>query len=172
MGRDRYEGFDAFVHAGGQALTRYAYLLVLDAQLAEDLVQQALLEVASRWSRLKDGNPEAYARKVILNGAASRARRRRVLSEDSVAEPPDRAEKSDATGNLDQRLLFATVLRKLPPRQRAVLVLRYYDDLTEAETAAVMGCSVGNVKSQSHHALARLRQLVPDLMDPTNEVSP
>lgn len=172
MGKDRYDGFDPFVHARGQALTRYAYLLVLDARIAEDLVQQALLEVASRWSRLKDGNPEGYARKVILNAAASRARRRRILREDSVAELPDRAEIADPTDHLDQRLLFTDALRLLPPRQRAVLVLRYYDDLSESETAAVMGCSVGNVKSQSHHALARLRELVPDLKDPTNEVSP
>ncbi len=172
MGRDRYHGFDPFVHARAQALTRYAYLLVYDDRLAEDLVQQALLEVASRWPRLRDSNPEGYARKVILNAAAGRARRRRILREDTVAELPEMVEMGDAAGDVGQTMAIEDALRQLPPRQRAVLLLRYYEDKTEAETAATLGCSVGTVKSQSHHALARLRQIAPELLDPTNGVTP
>ena len=170
--RDRYEGFEPLVRARTQALARYAFLLVYDAQLAEDLVQQAMTEVANRWPRLREGNPEAYARKVILNGAAGRARRRKVVREDATEAVPDTVWIADATDDLDQQLALDAVLAGLPPKQRAVLVLRFYEDLSEAETAAQLGISIGTVKSQTHHALSKLRTLAPDLLDPTNEVSP
>jgi RNA polymerase sigma-70 factor (sigma-E family) len=170
--KDRYEGFEPFVHARAQALARYAYLLVYDAQLAEDLVQQAMTELANRWPRLRDGNPEAYARKVILNAAAGRARRRKVVREDTTDAVPDTASIADAAADLDLQLALDAVLAGLPPRQRAVLVLRFYEDLSEAETAAQLRVSIGTVKSQTHHALSRLRAFAPDLLDPTNEVSP
>lgn len=172
MTRDRYEGFESFVHARAQALARYAYLLVYDAQLAEDLVQHAMAEVANRWPRLREGSPEAYARKVILNDAAGRARRRKIVREETTDRVPDDAWIADPTADLDQQLALNAVLAGLPAKQRAVLVLRFYEDLSEVETAAQLGIAVGTVKSQTHHALSKLRALAPDLLDPTNEVSP
>ena len=161
MGKDRYAGFEQFVQARAQPLTRYGYLLCMDAQLAEDLTQQAFVALAKRWPRLREDNPEGYARQVILHAVIDRSRRRRVIREDAMERPPDRAAHVDATADLDERLDLEDLLRTLPPRQRAVLVLRFYDDLTEAQTAAALGCSIGTVKSQSHHALRRLRLQVP-----------
>ena len=165
MPKDRYDGFDAFVHARAQALTRYAYLLTSDAHVAQDLVQHAMTAVAERWPRLRDGNPEAYAKRVLVNAAASRWRRRVAVREDVVAALPESAHSSDAMSDVDDRLAVEEALRLLGPRQRAVLVLRFYDDMTEAQAAAVLRCSAGTVKSQTHRALARLRELAPGLID-------
>jgi RNA polymerase sigma-70 factor (sigma-E family) len=161
VSKDRYAGFEPFVQARAQQLTRYGYLLCLDAQLAEDLTQHALVALAKRWPRLRDDNPEGYARRVILHAVIDRSRRRRVIREDVMEQLPDRGGGVDATADLDERLDLEDLLRALPPRQRAVLVLRFYDDLTEAQTAAALGCSVGTVKSQSHHALNKLRLQLP-----------
>lgn len=161
MAKDRYAGFDQFVQARAQQLTRYGYLLCLDAQLAEDLTQHALVALAKRWPRVRDDNPEAYARRVILHAVIDRGRRRQVIQEVVTERLPDLAESVDATADLDDRLDLEELLRTLPPRQRAVLVLRFYEDLTEAQTAAALGCSVGTVKSQSHHALNKLRLQLP-----------
>jgi RNA polymerase sigma-70 factor (sigma-E family) len=161
LGVDRYAGFEEFIQARAQQLTRYGYLLCLDAQLAEDLTQQALVALAKRWPRLREDNPEGYARRVILHAVIDRSRRRRVIREDVVERLPDAAGNVDATAVLDERLDLEGLLRSLPPKQRAVLVLRFYDDLTEAQTAATLGCSVGTVKSQTHHALNKLRLQLP-----------
>jgi len=169
MSADRYEGLDSFVHARAQALTRCAYLLVFDAELAQDLMQQGLTAVAERWPKLREGNPEGYARKVILNGAATRWRRRMIIQETVVATLPDIPAPYDATAELDQRMVITSALRQLPPRQRAALVLRFYEDLTEEQTADLLGCSVGTVKSQTHRALANLRALVPTLLGADDE---
>lgn len=161
MSKDRYAGFEQFVQARAQQLTRYGYLLCLDAQLAEDLTQHALVALAKRWPRLREDNPEGYARRVILHAVIDRSRRRRVISEDAVERLPDPVGTVDATADLDERLDLENLLRTLPPRQRAVLVLRFFEDLTEAQTAAALGCSIGTVKSQSHHALNKLRLQLP-----------
>ena len=171
MSRDRYDGFEAFVHARSQALMRSAYLLVGDHQLAEDLVQQGLTAVAERWPTLRDGQPEAYARRVMVNAATARWRRRRIATEAATERLPDRGHP-DSTGRVDDRLTLTAALSRLGPRQRAAVVLRFYEDLPEAEVAALLGCSVGTVKSQTHRALATLRELVPDaLQDRTDEVT-
>ncbi len=161
MTKDRYAGFEQFVQARAQSLTRYGYLLCLDAQLAEDLTQQAMVALAKRWPRLREDNPEGYARQVILHAVIDRSRRRRVIREDVMERLPERAGTVDAAADLDQRLDLASLLRTLPPRQRAVVVLRFFEDLTEAQTAAALGCSIGTVKSQSHHALNKLRLQLP-----------
>ncbi|MBO3747204.1 SigE family RNA polymerase sigma factor [Streptosporangiaceae bacterium NEAU-GS5] len=148
--------FDEFVGARSTALLRTA-ILVCGASThdAEDLVQGALERVYRHWPRIRHDNPEAYARRALVNSAITRARRRRVIREISFARPPEGAVDSPDLGLRDALL---DELRRLPPRMRAVLVLRYWEDLSEAETAAVLGCSVGTVKSQAARGLARVRE--------------
>ncbi|MBB6347632.1 SigE family RNA polymerase sigma factor [Nonomuraea muscovyensis] len=159
---DRNESFREFVAAHQQSLMRTAYLLAGDAHRAEDLLQAVLLKVLGRWSRLsRIDNPEAYARKALLNQHISWRRRLRGGAELPSAAPPERSYSSeDATV---VRLVMRQALMRLPPRQRAVIVLRFYEDRTERETAELLNCSIGTVKSQAHHALARLRVLAPEL---------
>ena len=154
------ERFDQFVAARLPALQRTAYLLTGNQADAEDLVQVALVRCVPCWSRIAD-NPEPYVRKVLVNENISRWRRRR-WREVQVDSPPEPA-TVDSTS--DDRLVLARALSALAPRQRAVIVLRYYEDLTERDTATLLGISVGSVKSQARDALARLRTLMPDLHD-------
>ena len=146
--------------ARSAALLRTAYLLTGDRHDAEDLVQAALTKVVPRWGRLRE--PEPYVRRILVNESISRWRRRR-WRETSVPEVGDVARPGH---DVDQQLVLRQALGRLAPRQRAVIVLRYFDDLTEAQTADALGISVGTVKSQSRDALARLRTLVPDLAEP------
>ncbi len=153
------DDFAEFVAARSAALLRTAYLLTGDRHEAEDLVQTALIKVVPRWGRLRE--PEPYVRRVLVNESISRWRRRR-WRETSVPEVRD----APLPGHdVDEQLVLRQALARLAPRQRAVVVLRYFDDLTEAQTAGVLGISVGTVKSQSRDALARLRELVPDLAE-------
>jgi RNA polymerase sigma-70 factor (sigma-E family) len=149
-----YVGFEDFVAARRDALLRTAYLLTGDHHDAEDLVQSALIKVVPKWARIKD-RPEPYVRQVLARESVSRwrGRRWREMTTDVVPETMHH----DST----DRITLLEDLRKLPPRQRAVLVLRYFDDLTEADTAAALGISVGTVKSHVHDALARLRNQQP-----------
>ncbi|MFI6602682.1 SigE family RNA polymerase sigma factor [Nonomuraea sp. NPDC050536] len=148
--------FDEFLAARSTTLLRTA-ILVCGATRhdAEDLVQHALEKVYRHWARIRHDNPEAYARKVVVNAAINRSRRRRVLKEITSARPPDTPATSP---DLDLRDTLVTELRRLPPRMRAVLVLRYWEDQTEAATAALLGCSIGTVKSQAARGLARIRE--------------
>ncbi|SEG61082.1 RNA polymerase sigma-70 factor, sigma-E family [Nonomuraea solani] len=158
---DRNDSFRAFVAGHQQSLMRTAYLLTGDAHQAEDLLQSVLLKVLGRWSRLsRVEHPEAYARKALLNQHIS-WRRRRVKTELPSAAPPERPYSTE--DSTVARLVMRQALMRLPPRQRAVIVLRYYEDRTERETAELLNCSVGTVKSQAHYALARLRELAPEL---------
>lgn len=161
---DGYEGLREFVIARGPALSRTAYLLTGDHALAEDLLQQALVKTAAHWRRVVEGgNPEGYVRRVMVNERTSRWRRRRYVEvSDAVAGDP--AGPGDEAEAAVRRVGLRRALAALPPRQRAVIVLRFFEDLSEAQTAGVMGCSVGTVKSQTHDALNRLRALAPDLL--------
>ena len=141
-------------------LLRSAYLLTGDLHRAQDLVQEALVKVALRWGRLRDGNPTAYARTVIVRDNISLWRRHR--REVGTAEPTDPAAVST---DPETAMVVRRALDRLTPRQRAVLVLRHFDDLTERETADVLGVSIGTVKSQNAAALARLRDGAPELLD-------
>ncbi|MDP4501611.1 SigE family RNA polymerase sigma factor [Nonomuraea turcica] len=159
---DQHEGFREFVLARQQSLMRTAYLLVGDAHLAEDLLQSVLSKVVGQWSKLsRSGNPEAYTRKALVNQYISWRRRHRP--ELPSAHPPERSASHDEA-TLD-RIVLRQALARLGRKQRAVIVLRFWEDLTEAQTADVLGCSIGNVKSQTHRALARLREIAPELMD-------
>jgi RNA polymerase sigma-70 factor (sigma-E family) len=155
------DAFSAWAAHAQRRLLRTAVLLTGDHQRAEDLVQEALVKVALRWRRLRDGRPEAYARTVLVRDNISwwRKHRREVL-----VEPPER-QAVDVTDTAERRLLLDRALAALTPRQRAVVVLRYYDDLTEQATADVMGVAVGTVKSQTHLALRRLAEAAPELAE-------
>jgi RNA polymerase sigma-70 factor (sigma-E family) len=152
--------YTAWVTGVQHQLLRSAYLVTGDLHRAEDLVQDALVKVALRWSRLRDGNPTAYARTIMMNQNVSwwRRRRREVLTDD-VRDAGDRPVETE------DQLVVRRALGRLTERQRRVLVLRHFDDLTERETAAVLGVSIGTVKSQNAAALARLREGAPELLD-------
>jgi RNA polymerase sigma-70 factor (sigma-E family) len=154
------EDFEAFVAARYDALLRTAYLLTGNHHDAEDLLQQALVQAVGAWGRMEQ--PEAYVRTILVRQNISRWRRRR-WREVHAAEPPDRGAPDDP--GADDRLALQQALALLAPRQRAVIVLRYYEDLTEVQTAAVLGIAVGTVKSQTRDALQRLREAMPELGD-------
>lgn len=160
VGPDPYGEFTAFAQACQPRLLRAAYLICRDVHLAEDLLQAALVKVALRWSRLRDGQPEAYARTVLYRDAVSWWRRQR--REVTMAQPPEPQPAAEGD-EIPLRLLLARALARLTPKQRAVLVLRFFEDHTEARTAQVLGVSVGTVKSQTAVALRRLREMVPEL---------
>jgi RNA polymerase sigma-70 factor (sigma-E family) len=161
-------GFRRWAEERQLALLRTAVLLTGDRHRAEDLVQEALTQVALRWRRLADEHPDAYARQVIVRRNISwwRKHRREV-----VADPPDRGVGAGAEAGADRRMLLDQALDRLTARQRATVVLRYYDDLSERETAEALGVSVGTVKSQTHAALRRLREASPELADLLGEES-
>lgn len=145
--------FDAFVAARGQALWRFAYLLTADRHTAEDLVQSTLVETWRRWGRIGGmEHAEAYVRRVMATTHLRWWRRRRV--QESPGELPERGAEDQMPPTDLLRALAA-----LPVAQRAVVVLRYFDDRTEAQVAALLGCSIGTVKSHHARALARLRTL-------------
>jgi RNA polymerase sigma-70 factor (sigma-E family) len=151
-------GFEEFVAARRPALLRTAYLLTGSHADAEDLVQSALIKCVPQWKRIAD-RPEPYVRQVLARESISRWRRRRWLEIPAHRLPDRSVEGPDA----ERRVALWRALATLPPRQRAVIVLRYYEDLTEKETASVLGIAVGTVKSQARDGLARLRGLLPDL---------
>jgi RNA polymerase sigma-70 factor (sigma-E family) len=155
---DRYEGFAEFIAACGSSLSRTAYLLTGDHHRAEELVQSALVRTAPHWHRvIRGGNPEGYVRRAMINEQASFWRRRRP----TTAAIPERSNGVDEPAQAVERLAMAAALAALPARQRAVVVLRFYHDYSIDEVAEVLGCSPGTVKSQAHHALKRLRELLP-----------
>lgn len=155
-GRARGENFDAFVLGFGPRLLRTAVLLVGDRHDGEDLLQEVLGRVYVTWPRVDE--PLPYAHRALTHAAMNRWRRRRRHPE----VPLDRydIQTPDPTTATVERDRLLRALAVLPAGQRAVVVLRYYDDLTEAQIAAAMGCSPGTVKSQASRALTRLRQLL------------
>ena len=151
--------FNEFVVARSASLMRTAYLLTQDHQLAEDLVQTALFKAALRWHRIT-GDPEPYVRRILYTESVSWWRRRARR----VAEVAPRYDEPSGLGvDVEVQLSLERALQRLTPRQRAVLVLRYYEDLTEVEAARALGVGVGTVKSMHRQALARLRAVAPDL---------
>ena len=158
---DVSDAFDNYVRSHGQRLVRTAYLLTGDRQAAEDIVQNALASVLASWRRLRDvSNLDAYMYTAVVN-ARSRWWRRRWHAEIPTDVLPDGAEAGEL-GRVDGYAEMMAALVGLPPRQRAALVLRFYEDLSEAETARILGCSVGTVKSQTSRALSRLRTSLTD----------
>ena len=153
------DGFREYVALRSAALVRLGWLLTGDEATAQDLVQAALVKTWSRWSQVvRQDAPDAYVRRVMMSIFLSWVRRRRWRTELMGGGVPDEPAAGDAYDDVDRRLLVSRALGELAPRQRAVVVLRFFDDLTEAQTAEILGCSVGTVKSQSAKALAKMRQ--------------
>lgn len=162
--QDRFAGLDAIVAERGGALLATATLLAGGPAAGEDLLQAALERVMRHWHQVRD-EPEIYLRRTIYHLAVDqwRARRRRpeVLgkSETELEVAGRAATRADGIDAIHLRLALLEGLAQLPPRQRAVLVLRYWEQLSEAEAAEVLGCSVGTVKSSTSRGLARLREV-------------
>jgi len=148
--------FTDFYAARVRALRRVAFLMVHDWHAAEDVTQRALVKVYRAWPRIERAGLEAYARRAVVNEALTHATRR--ARDLVVAEVPDRAAPEP-----EQPLPLGTALELLPPQQRAVVALRFIDDLSVAETAEVLGLAEGTVKSHTSKALATLRRHVPQL---------
>jgi RNA polymerase sigma-70 factor (sigma-E family) len=150
------EAFSEFAIARSGSLFRLAYLVMGDYQLAQDLVQESLTKTYLAWSRLREvDNADAYTRRVIVTTAIS-WRRRRSFRERPAETLPDRG-TPDQTALLPEVGDLWVAVRGLPPRQRTAVVLRYCEDLSEAQTAELMGCSVGSVKKQVSVAIGKLR---------------
>ena len=157
------EGFEEWVAVRRGALARTAYLLTGDVHLAEDLVQETLARVAQRWRRLDRAEAyDAYARTTMHHLAIDRWRRRRSRPPEVLTD--HHPELGGDGPDVERRLVLRDALARLTPKQRVVLSLRFYEDLTEAQAAHVLRCSVNTVKSQSRAALERLRVLAPDLL--------
>lgn len=162
---DNFAGFPEFMAVNSPALSRLAYLLTGNHADAEDLLQSALTKTATRWQRVvRYDNPTAFVRRVMINETTSRWRRWRRIRIHPVTAPPDQP-RPDDTAPSAARMVLWDALNRLTSRQRTLLVLRFYEDRSVAETAELMGCSVGTVKSQTHNALARLRTIAPELAE-------
>lgn len=163
-----------FVAARGAALRRFAYLVSGDLQRAEDLVQSALGRVVRQWPRVGAmEHPEAYVRQVLVREHLA-WRRRRASTEVVAADPPERSGGADDfTTTAAERDAAWRLLATLPPRQRAVLVLRFYEDLDDAAVARVLGITEGTVRSNAARGLATLRRaLAPAAVPDSPEVLP
>jgi RNA polymerase sigma-70 factor (sigma-E family) len=157
--------FREFVAARTPALMRTAYLLTGNQHDAEDLLQSALTKSAARLRSIRILDLEAYVRRAMYHQQVDRWRvrfRRRETPTDPQADLLDTA-VADSSASTETRLLVRETLRRLPAKQRAVVVLRYFEDLPEGEIAALLGWSVGTVRSQTHKAMTRLRTLAPEL---------
>ncbi|MCU1676055.1 MAG: polymerase, sigma-24 subunit, subfamily [Frankiales bacterium] len=157
--------FDDFVRQRAQELRRVAFLLTGDREEADDLVQSALAKALPRWSAItRHEDPFPYVMTSIVNTRRSLWRKHRGRV-DSVADVPDRQDSADAFVTRDTQLDLWAAVRRLPAGQRKVVVLRYYEDLTEAEAARILGCSIGTVKSQCAKGMAALRAAVRESGD-------
>ncbi|TWD80935.1 RNA polymerase sigma-70 factor (sigma-E family) [Kribbella amoyensis] len=166
MRQSRDEEFTAFVVARSARLVHIARMLCGDPALAEDLVQTALEKAYQRWDRIELGDPFGYVRQAVVNQHLSWVRRRpwreRPSGGAAELEPELTWSVTDPAAGVDRRLAVGRALRHLTRRERAVIVLRYVEDLTEADTAAVLGVAVGTIKSANARALRKLRE-APEL---------
>lgn len=167
--QSRTEDFDRFVAARWSALLHLARLLTAgDRHRAEDLLQDSLVKLWFAWPRVAGQAPEAYVRRVLVR-AAARSARRRWWGERPVERLPDPPRPGDETAAVDERTRMEAVLAALPPRQRAAVVLRYYQDLPEQQVAELLGCPLGTARSLTSRGVARLRQLMAPVTDPPAE---
>ncbi|MEU0213887.1 SigE family RNA polymerase sigma factor [Streptomyces sp. NPDC006265] len=166
MEQVRADGFDEFAAARWSTLLHVARLLTGgDRQRAEDLVQEALVKLWFAWPKIADQAPEAYVRTVLVRLAA-RSARRRWWGERPVEQLPDRAGPLDVSSAVAERSRLEAALAQLSPKQRAAVVLRYYEDLPEAQVAQALGCPVGTARSHASRGVARLRQILSDAVRP------
>ncbi|MHB8691077.1 MAG: SigE family RNA polymerase sigma factor [Solirubrobacteraceae bacterium] len=170
--------FDRFVAGNAASLLRTAYLISGDLHEAEDLVQEALIKTAKRWHRVSRMEQRAaYTRRILVNlaldGSTKRGRRRIELADelDDPERPSDRGSLNGHAEQIGTRDELVKALATLPPRQRAVLVLRYFLDLPEAEVASVLDCSLGTVKSTASRGLARLEEAMRPATTDTRSIT-
>jgi RNA polymerase sigma-70 factor (sigma-E family) len=160
MREDGRESFETWARARQQILVRWAYVVTGDFQRAEDLVQDAFVKAAVRWDTLREGNPDAWVRTVVFRDHVSwwrRHGREHVIAEPHVGPAPGHDNEA--------AIVLHAAMARLTVAQRSVLVLRYVADLSVADTAATLGVTEGTVKKQSSVALARLREVAPELHD-------
>jgi RNA polymerase sigma-70 factor (sigma-E family) len=167
MEQAQTDAFEAFVKSRTPALLRAAYLLTGDQFLAEDLVQTALSRTHQSWGHLHDpANAEAYTRKVMYHLQVSWWRRRKVAESMTGDVPePRRIARPESSTAITMRLVLRRALQHLTPRQRAVLVLRFFEDHTEQEAADVLGVNIGTIKSTTARAIQRLKVVSPELAE-------
>ncbi|NEA63346.1 SigE family RNA polymerase sigma factor [Streptomyces sp. SID12488] len=166
MGQLRTDEFDRFVAARWSALLHLARLLTGgDRHRAEDLLQEALVKLWFAWPRVADQAPEAYVRRVLAR-AAARSSRRRWWGEQPMDQLPDPPVVRDENAAVDERTRLEAMLALLPARQRAAVVLRFYQDLPERHVAEVLGCPVGTARSLTARGVARLRLLLAETAEP------
>jgi RNA polymerase sigma-70 factor (sigma-E family) len=160
VGAQETDGFGDFVEVRWRSLVRFGYLLTGDWGAAEDLTQAALERTWSRWDQVRVERPESYVKAAMVNQMRSRWRRRSVEVADGrgFEGHRDQANSSDVSADHALREALWAELLHLPARMRAVIVLRVWEDLSEAETARLLGCSVGSVKSQMSRGMTRLRE--------------
>lgn len=164
----RDEGFVEFAGAATPSLLGLGWLLTGDRQQAQDLAQSALVRTYTSWSRIRNDDALAYTRRIMVNLHTDWLRRMPWL-ERSAAQVPDRQSRTDDHGTVETRMALVAALQSLSRRERATVVLRYYVDLSEAETAHLLGVSVGTVKSVCSRALRKLR--VDPALDSTSTIS-
>ncbi|MBB5873103.1 RNA polymerase sigma-70 factor (sigma-E family) [Allocatelliglobosispora scoriae] len=153
--------YDEFLATRLAALLRYATVLTCDPHLAQDIVQNVLLRAQSRWRRITAlDQPEAYVKRMVLNEFLSW--RRRLANRWVSLPPPEALPTTDPTGAVVERRTLVGLIATLPPRQRAVIVLRFYEDLTDPEIAVLLDCRISTVRSHSSRAIATLRAALAD----------
>jgi RNA polymerase sigma-70 factor (sigma-E family) len=162
MSRDLERDFTIFVESRTPRLFRTAMALTGDRQHAEDLLQTVLSRAYVRWKDVSGGEPEAYLRRAMYLQCVSKWRLRSYGREISTDTVPERG-GDDESARVDLRLSLQAALRRLGPKQRAVIVLRYLEDLSDKQIADIVGCEPGTVRSQLNRGLARLRELCPEL---------
>lgn len=156
--------FEEFLHARLDALARYATVLTWDVHLAEDITQEVLVRAQSRWSRIgRLDAPELYVKRMVLNEFLSWRRRRAARYVPTARDALDRMSPPapDRTAAWDERDALLRLIGTLPPRQRAAIALRYYEDLPDEQIADLLGCTVGTVRSHVSRAIATLRGALP-----------
>jgi RNA polymerase sigma-70 factor (sigma-E family) len=157
------EEFSEFMQGRWPAMVRLAYVLTGDLGDAKDLAQSAFVRAYASWPRVRrTGNPDAYVRKIVVNENHNRFRKQQRVRERLTDSPP--SDRADAMRESDERSVLIAALQRLGPKQRAVVVFRYWLGLSEAEAAVELNCSVGTIKSQASRALATLRDS-PELVD-------
>ena len=171
MGAELEDDFTQFVEARTPALFRTALGLTGDRPAAEDLLQTVLAVAYLRWSDIRGGQPEAYLRRAMYLRSVSRWRLRSYGREFPTDAVPERANPEDETARVELRLAVRSALRTLGPKQRAIVVLRYLEDLPDQEIAEIVGCEPVTVRSQLSRALHRLRERCPDLATVITEES-
>ncbi|MET8446831.1 SigE family RNA polymerase sigma factor [Streptomyces sp. NPDC005209] len=166
MAQARAGEFDEFVAVRWSGLLHLARLLTGgDRHRAEDLVQESLVKLWFVWSKVADEAPDAYVRKVMVR-AAARSAKRRWWGERPVAQLPDTAVAGDVSAVVAERSRLEAALGQLPAKQRVAVVLRYYQDLPEGQVAEALGCPLGTARSHTARGVARLRQLLADVIEP------